>query len=137
MLLLDTVVLIWMSEGLPLLESARLALRKAEADNEPLVVSATTAWEACLLERRTRTGPSVGGDGEAWFNSAVVRFGLTVIPINETIAIASRRLPEPFHQDPGDRFIVATARIFDIPVITSDRDILDYAALGHVRAIAC
>jgi PIN domain nuclease of toxin-antitoxin system len=45
-------------------------------------------------------------------------------------------LPEPFHQDPADRLIVATARLLDAPVVTVDRRILGYARLGHVAAIA-
>ena len=90
-----------------------------------------------MLERRARSGVSVNGDGESWFNGAVSRFRLTVLPIDVRVAIESRRLPGDFNQDPGDRFIVATARIFDIPVITSDGDILAYAAQGHVRAIEC
>ena len=137
MLLLDTVALVRMVQGRPLLGSARQALRTAEFDGEPLAVSSTTAWEACLLERRARSGVSVNGDGESWFNGAVSRFRLTVLPIDVRVAIESRRLPGDFNQDPGDRFIVATARIFDIPVITSDGDIHAYAAQGHVRAIEC
>ena len=32
---------------------------------------------------------------------------------------------------------MATARALDMTIVTSDRLILSYAALGHVRAIAC
>lgn len=33
--------------------------------------------------------------------------------------------------------MIAIARELDVPLITRDRAILDYAAAGHVRAIAC
>ena len=137
MILLDTVAAIWLVEGRVLKHEARKALRAAEAQAKPLAVSAISAWEVCLLEKRGETGRSLGGNGEIWFHSAVRRLGLVVLPIDDRVAIASRRLPQPFHQDPGDRFVVATARVYDIPVITSDEHILTYAALGHVRAIAC
>jgi hypothetical protein len=33
--------------------------------------------------------------------------------------------------------LVATARELDVPILTADRKILDYAASGHVQALAC
>ena len=46
-------------------------------------------------------------------------------------------LPDLAHRDPADRMLIATARRRDLILITRDRAILDYAAAGHVRAIAC
>jgi PIN domain nuclease of toxin-antitoxin system len=137
LILLDTVAVMWLVNGHELKDEARKALRAAEVKKTPLSVSAITAWEVCLFEKLGKTGQSIGGDGKRWFYEAVHHVGLTILPIDDHIAIESRRLPEPFHKDPGDRFVVATARVYDIPVITSDKHILDYAALGHVRAISC
>ena len=53
------------------------------------------------------------------------------------VALGVYELPEPFHKDPADHLIVAMARRLGIPVETSDGRLLAYAALGHVRAIAC
>jgi PIN domain nuclease of toxin-antitoxin system len=36
-----------------------------------------------------------------------------------------------------DRLLIATARELKAPLVTRDRRILDYAAQGHVDAIAC
>jgi PIN domain nuclease of toxin-antitoxin system len=33
--------------------------------------------------------------------------------------------------------LIATARVHDLTLVTRDQAILDYAALGHVKAIAC
>ena len=126
-----------MSQGLRLKEAAREAMRKAEVEAETVAVSAITGWEACLLEKLRRTGKIVGGDGQTWFYTMVQLLRLDILPVDERIAIGSRRLPGDFHQDPADRFIVATARLYDVPMITTDRKILSYAAQGHVRAIAC
>jgi PIN domain nuclease of toxin-antitoxin system len=41
-------------------------------------------------------------------------------------------LPEPFHRDPADRIIVATARRRDCPVVTADAKIRGYP---HVRTL--
>jgi PIN domain nuclease of toxin-antitoxin system len=137
LILLDTVALIWLVQSNSMKEAAREALRTAELQSTPLAVSAITAWECCLLEKRGDTGGSLGGNGESWFYAAVRRAKLIVLPIDDRIAIGSRRLSGFTGDDPADRFVVATARVHDLPLITSDSRILAYAALGHVRAIAC
>jgi PIN domain nuclease of toxin-antitoxin system len=42
------------------------------------------------------------------------------------IAIESTQLPGEFHRDPLDQMIVATARVHDCPLVTSDRKIIEY-----------
>jgi PIN domain nuclease of toxin-antitoxin system len=46
-------------------------------------------------------------------------------------------LPPPIHKDPADRLLIATARSLNVPIVTRDRFILDYAEAGHVDAIVC
>jgi len=47
-------------------------------------------------------------------------------------AIASTQLPGDFHRDPADRIIVALARRYGVPLVTSDRLIRDYP---HVTTV--
>lgn len=42
------------------------------------------------------------------------------------VAVAATRLPEPFHPDPADRFLVAQARELNIPLVTTDPKIRAY-----------
>ena len=58
-------------------------------------------------------------------------------PLTSAIALATAELPNPLHDDPADRLLIATARDLDVPLVTRDARILAYAAAGHVRAIAC
>jgi PIN domain nuclease of toxin-antitoxin system len=58
-------------------------------------------------------------------------------PLTPEIAVESSRLPGPFHNDPIDRILAATARIEGLILVTRDRAILDYARHGHVRARPC
>ncbi|MNF14334.1 hypothetical protein D3C80_2165180 [compost metagenome] len=51
--------------------------------------------------------------------------------------MASSNLLQPVHNDPIDRILIATAREYDLTIITRDRAILDYGAAGHVRTLAC
>lgn len=47
------------------------------------------------------------------------------------ILVESCRLPQPFHGDPADQIIVATAREHDATIVTKDRQIVSYP---HVRS---
>ncbi|MSP14469.1 MAG: type II toxin-antitoxin system VapC family toxin [Chloroflexi bacterium] len=49
------------------------------------------------------------------------------------IAIESTRLPGEFHRDLADQIIVATARIYQSPLVTSDAKILGYPHIQTIR----
>ena len=71
-----------------------------------------------------------------WLDKALAEPGPAIEPLNQQVAIESYALPEVFHPDPADRMIVATARVTGAVLMTRDRQILDYAARGHLTAIA-
>jgi len=62
--------------------------------------------------------------------------GPVIDALTPQVAIESYALPEVFHRDPADRLIVATARVASATLMTRDRRILDYAARGHLAAVA-
>lgn len=132
MILIDTHVLVWAVEGGAIATAARMAIRAAEQANG-VCVSTVSAWELGILTAKRRIVLSM--PIEDWWKETTLRNGLTILTLDADIAIASTRLPGSFHADPADRFLVATARHHDIPVITADKSILDYAKSGHVRAI--
>jgi PIN domain nuclease of toxin-antitoxin system len=76
------------------------------------------------------------GAAREWYDQTMLAFRLRQIPISAGLALAAYELPEPFHKDPADRVIVATARLLAAPVVTVDRKILAYGELGHVQTIA-
>ncbi len=45
--------------------------------------------------------------------------------ISPAIAAEVAALPDSFHRDPGDRVIVASARVFGAVLLTQDRRIID------------
>ena len=53
------------------------------------------------------------------------RYQLTAIPLSLPVLVKSTELP-PHHKDPADRFIIATALIRGVPVVTTDRRYKDY-----------
>lgn len=56
-----------------------------------------------------------------------------LIPITPTIAIEAYSLPGDFHKDLADRIIVATARVYNCPLVTVDQNIIAYP---HVSLIS-
>lgn len=137
--LLDTCAVIWLANGDPMAADVLAAISHA-ALADGVFVSPASAWEVGLLSRvRNDKQPSVSflPDPLSWFARFMNGPGIKEAPLLPEIAIASSHLPEPLHGDPADRLIIATARHHQIPIITRDRKIIDYAALGHVGVIAC
>jgi PIN domain nuclease of toxin-antitoxin system len=134
-LLLDTCAAIWITENEGLDEPAIAAMDDAYSRREPVYVSPITAWERALLARKGRLASPVAP--LVWFERLVRDSKLTVAALTPAVLVDSWQLPGQFHTDPADRILVATARAFDLTVVTRDRQILDYAGAGHVRALAC
>ena len=74
---------------------------------------------------------------QLWFDTFLGRPGVRLTPFTATAAIASAFLPAPFHADPADRLLVATARDLRLPLVTRDARILAFAKAGHLQALAC
>ena len=134
MLLLDTHAAIWMAESQPISEAGRLAIHSALAEKQ-LLFSAVSAWEIGLLMKRSRLRLSVSLD--EWLEKMAARPGVQFVDLDITAAAHSTQLPEPFVQDPADRFLVPTARTLTVPLLTRDKRILAYASAGHVKAVKC
>jgi PIN domain nuclease of toxin-antitoxin system len=132
MLLLDTHVLIWWANGEGL-SAATQALIADALPRRDVAISTVNAWEIATLAAKGRV--SFLPDAADWWRKVQSAPGLTVLDLEPTAAIMSQSLPEPFHADPADRFLVAMARAGAMKLLTRDRLILDYAARGHVEAI--
>ena len=134
-LLLDTHTILWIAGGEQLSARSKRAVAVAMTEGR-LLFSAVSAWELGLLTVKLHL--SAGRSTAQWIAelfSAVPM--LQPIPLDFSMAMAAADLPKPFHKDPADRLLVATARELDVPIVTRDRRILSYAAAGHVKAIAC
>jgi PIN domain nuclease of toxin-antitoxin system len=134
---LDTCAVIWLANGDRLRPEAFKAIMEA-ALQEGVFVSAISAWEIGLLDRRGAAGGiSFLPDPKTWFGRMMAGPSIRTAPFTPDIAIDASRLPEPLHGDPADRLLIATARQLGYPLVTRDRKIAAYAALGHVGVVAC
>jgi len=70
---------------------------------------------------------------EDWFRIALPENRVRVLDLTPDVSTDSTRLPDWEHKDPGDRIVVATARVHGLTVLTSDRKILQ---CRHVRSLA-
>jgi len=136
--LLDTNAVIRAQLNRPLRPGAAAAIRTAE-EAGALFVSVVTAWEIAMLARNplSRTGRLFTGEPAAWFTRLLQAPGVRLSTVGYEVAMASCSLPDWDHRDPADRLLIAQARELNVPLVTRDDAILDYAALGHVRAIPC
>jgi PIN domain nuclease of toxin-antitoxin system len=98
-----------------------------------LLLSVISVWELGLLEAKGRV--HLDHPCEEWVREALATPGLSVAPLTPEIALASSRLPQPFHGDPADRIIVATARSLGARLVTRDSRILEYARKRQVTVL--
>lgn len=129
MIILDTHIWVWWVHNTPLLSPQQIDVIKNN-ETETIGISAISCWEVAKLVEYKRLELSM--PLSEWFEAALIYPGIRLYPLTPEIAIESTRLPGDFHRDPSDQIIVATARINDCPVITSDNKILKYP---HVKTI--
>ncbi|MDJ0845712.1 type II toxin-antitoxin system VapC family toxin [Crocosphaera sp.] len=71
---------------------------------------------------------------QEWFKIALGQEGVQLLSITPEIAINAYTLPGNFHKDPADRLIVATARIYDVSLLTVDEKILAYPYVKTIES---
>ena len=95
-----------------------------------LGVSIISCWEVAKLVESGRL--SLPRDVEEWIAVGLSYPGVRLLDLTPAIVVGSTRLPAPFHKDPADQMIVATARVHDCELATADDRIVNYP---HVRTI--
>jgi PIN domain nuclease of toxin-antitoxin system len=119
-LLLDTHIWLW-----AILEPRRLSARLAEeleSDDNELWLSPISVWELIVLHHRGRM--LAEEKIEAWITRAMRACPLKEAPVTFEVAREVGRV-QLSHGDPADRFLVATARVFDLTLVTADENLID------------
>ena len=118
-LLLDTHIWLWSA-----LEPARLSARVRRVLDDPkndLWLSPISVWEALVLARKKRV--ILEPTPEKWVRRALAQLPLHDATMNQEIAIRSATIALG-HEDPADRFLVATALVHDLQLVTADRRLI-------------
>lgn len=123
MILLDTHIWVWFVCQAPQwTPQFQQVVQKYECNG--LGVSVISCWEVAKLVEKGRLKLNVPVSD--WIATALNRPHIKLISLTPQIAVESTQLPPPFHRDPADELIVATARILKLPLLTADSKILAY-----------
>lgn len=138
-MLLDTHALLWLVRGEFRTEAAIAAVRAAQ-DEGRLYVSAVSAWELGVAELKRRDRPELGMPAARWFRQALALTGARLATVSVAVAAEASAVPAVYGSgDPGDCFIIATARVRRLPVVTRDGRMMALAASApdYLEAVEC
>ena len=114
MVVLDTHTIVWWASDARLLSSSA---RRAIDGADRLGIPAIVFWETSLLVRKGRLDLDMPVPEWAAKIQAIPR--VDALPLTADIALLADSLN--MHPDPADRFIVATAMHYGVPIVTKDR----------------
>jgi PIN domain nuclease of toxin-antitoxin system len=142
-ILLDTHALFWLVSGENMLtEEALVAIGVNQAAGT-LFVSPITSWEMSVATQKNRVAgrPHLGEESPAqWFRVAVAVTEAKVIPIKQRISCeAAQVVVATGYRDPGDCFLIATARVRKLALVTRDKIIRQIAGADpdYIDIILC
>jgi len=118
-LLLDTHIWLWSA-----LDEARLSSRVAAALENPsneLWLSPISLWEVLTLCQKRRL--ILHPNPQAWIADTLDATPMREPQVTYQVAQETARVHLP-HRDPADRFLVATARVFGLTLVTADEHLL-------------
>ena len=117
---MDTNALIWFLNGDRMTQASLQAVGSAQAVGR-LYVSPISAWEAAVALTKRGERPHLRGDARSWFRAVLDIPGARLVPVNKRIALEAASVPAVYGRgDPGDCFLIATARLKKVPIVTRD-----------------
>jgi PIN domain nuclease of toxin-antitoxin system len=140
--LLDTHTLYWLVSGESELAEEALVAIGENQEAGSIFVSPITAWELSIAaQKRPDRRPNLGEmSPDAWFKEAVRAITARIVPIHHRIACEAATIAgDTGHKDPGDTFLMASARVRGLSLVTRDETILGIAAAkaDYLDVIGC
>ena len=130
MIVLDTHVWVLFVSNPELLSKRAKRSLDTAMEEKGILISSISTWEVALLVAKKRLRLTL--DLTDWIAKSEALPFITFIPVDNSVAIKSVNLPQPLHNDPADRIIIATAISMGALLITKDEKILKYP---HVQTI--
>jgi PIN domain nuclease of toxin-antitoxin system len=122
-LLLDTHIWLW-----SLLDPDRLGRDVAAALEDrgnACWLSPISTWELLILTSRGRV--QLDRDPGVWIREVLAALPFREAPLTHEVALRSRSI-ELAHDDPADRFLLATALVYELTLVTADERLLESRA---------
>jgi PIN domain nuclease of toxin-antitoxin system len=129
-LLLDTHIILW-----SVADPGKLSPEVSEAlesESNELWFSPISVWEILLLVEKGHI--SLGANIKKSIRDIFHKIPLAEAPLNLEVAIQSRFVNLP-HQDPADRFLAATAIVYDLTLVTADSRIIAAEGVPVLSAV--
>ena len=123
-LILDTHIILWSAA-----EPERLPVKIMEAlesQSNEIWFSPISIWEILVLAEKGRI--SLGSNIVKAVREIFSKIPLREATLNQEVTIQSRLVNLP-HQDPADRFLAATAVVYDLTLVTADTRIINADAV--------
>jgi PIN domain nuclease of toxin-antitoxin system len=140
--LFDTHSLLWYASKHIIKPAAALAIGQAGAAGE-LFASVISIWEmgVAITKKQIHLVPDLGArTPPVWFTHTTSQVGAKALPISAEIAAEASLVPAIYgYGDPGDCFLIATARIHNLAFITRDSRMIALSAAnpGYLSVIPC
>ncbi len=119
-LLLDTHIWLW-----SVFEPSRLAggvAKELETDTNELWLSPISTWETLVLMEKGRI--AVTDDAYSTVDAMLRAGPFREAALTHAVAAESRKIALT-HPDPADRFLAATAKVYDLTLVTADERLLE------------
>jgi len=118
-LLLDTHIWLW-SRAEPKRLSPRVSSALSKSTNEQWL-SPVSIWEILVLCKKGRL--DLDPDPIQWIQAVLTVLPMRDAPITHEVALATRGISLP-HTDPMDFLLAATAKIYDLTLVTADEQLI-------------
>lgn len=122
--LLDTHTFLWWIADDPRFSPRARQIMEA-ADTEPFL-SAASDWEIAIKSRLGRL--KLPSDLQGFIAEQLRINAIQVLPIQMSHALHVLTLPD-LHRDPFDRMLVAQGQLEQLPILTGDTQIAQYAVM--------
>jgi len=122
MILLDTHIWVWWVSDVSKV-NRKIADLISKKEETGLGISIISIWEVTKLIEKNKLKFKI--PVAEWVENAVKYPGIEVLNLSKEIILNTTSLKN-FHKDPADQLIVSTSIVYNIPLLTLDKKILDY-----------
>lgn len=119
----------WVTEDRRLSRKAASVIQEA-ARGTGVSLSMISIWE--IAKKVEKQQLALDRPAREWIDQALNVPGLALVELTPAILMDSCELPQPFHGDPADQIIVASARHHRATLVTKDANLRRYKHVSTV-----
>jgi PIN domain nuclease of toxin-antitoxin system len=97
------------------------ALRALHSADNDLWLSPISIWEYLVLADKGRVQQHM--DAAEWVSRALSELAVNEASLTREVALATSKV-RLSHSDPADRFLVATAQVYELTLVTADAKLI-------------